>query len=105
MKEKVENLAELGETPRILGFAVAIALLAAITVDNDVLPAGSPPKVGLPARFLNACLVSRLQILMKSRKSTSTISVFLGLILADVTVYPDALPLFNTTTHTTFKAE
>ena len=55
----------------------------------------SPPKVGLPASVPNACLTSRLQFLMKSRRSTSAISVFLGFVLTDVTVYPAAVPLFN----------
>jgi hypothetical protein len=40
-------------------------------------------------------MASRLQSLMKSRRSTSTISVFLGFVLTDVTVYPAAVPLFN----------
>jgi hypothetical protein len=40
-------------------------------------------------------LASRLQFLMKSRRSTSAISVFLGFVLTDVTVYPAAVPLFN----------
>jgi hypothetical protein len=40
-------------------------------------------------------LASRLQFLMKSRRSTSTMSAFLGFILTDVTVYPAAVPLFN----------
>jgi cellulose synthase/poly-beta-1,6-N-acetylglucosamine synthase-like glycosyltransferase len=40
-------------------------------------------------------MASRLQSLMKSRRSTSAILVFLGFILTDVTVYPAAVPLFN----------
>jgi hypothetical protein len=40
-------------------------------------------------------MASRLQSLMKSRRSTSAISVFLGFVLTDVTVYPAAVPLFN----------
>jgi hypothetical protein len=41
-------------------------------------------------------MASRLQSLRKSRRSTSAMSVFLGFVLTDVTVYPAAVPLFNT---------
>jgi nucleotide-binding universal stress UspA family protein len=50
-------------------------------------------------------LARRLHVRTKSRRSTSTISAFLGFVLTGLTVYPAALCLFNTAMQDTFKEE
>ncbi|EMA56342.1 hypothetical protein [Halococcus thailandensis] len=92
-----KNLAQFAETPEsIFRFAVAVVVFESITVDGQVLPWVSPLG-GLARIGPNACLASRLQFLMKSRRSTSTMATVLGFILIDITVYPAAVPLFNRT--------
>ena len=71
-----------------------MAVFETITVNNDVLPAGEPTLGGLACLVPNACLARRLQIVMKSRRSTSAVSVFLGFARTDLTIHSAAVPQF-----------